>query len=214
MEKQLIATAYPCMKAFILPANGDVAYQGHVINLEQDVKQVVEALPARIEDVPNVIVVQKENPAATTTQQQQNARTTNDFRVRRDVVLRMITCLRLTNPVYFNDIPTDVAALASLPEDGSVFDRVPQVDNDQVESYSQLSPDERMRQNHLNHLKNLRDTFGGNGMPRPPVHNPARKGRCAVVGCTSNNFVLEGPGSHRCTGCKLPVHNLCCTLYT
>lgn len=61
------------------------------------------------------------------------------------------------------------------------------------------------------HLQWLLDTFGNNATgckKRPRDRDPIR-GKCACAGCVLDTCVLEGPGSHRCDRCGIPVHGAC-----
>ena len=62
------------------------------------------------------------------------------------------------------------------------------------------------------HLQWLIDTFGlKNGVKEVVLDAQGwgRRGKCAVVGCTLDNCVLEGRSSHRCDRCGIPVHLPC-----
>lgn len=56
MELQLIATAHPYFKAYILLGTGDHAYKGHVCNIEQYITTFFLQLPPKITEMPHCIV--------------------------------------------------------------------------------------------------------------------------------------------------------------
>jgi hypothetical protein len=137
MEKQLIVTAQSHMKCYILPGNGDVAYAGNVINVEQDVTTFITQLPPMVENMPH-IYVRKETGGGT--DQMPNCK---DFKVCRNVVLLALQVLKQTNPREYGEVEIHMASLESLPENGSVFDRIPQMEQeafDQMLSQQQHAP--------------------------------------------------------------------------
>ena len=103
----LISGVLPIMSLYCLP-HGQYGYNGHVINLPQDVGSFAYTLP-RLPSELDVIVVRKEGATESH----------HDFRVRRSVVLRALQWL-LANNIYYRNVHIDSDALALLPEDGDL----------------------------------------------------------------------------------------------
>ena len=95
----LISAVLPIMSLYQLP-HGQYAYNGHVINLPQDVASFANTLP-RLPTQLDVIVVRKEG----------TANSHGDFRVRRAVVLLALQWL-LDNNKYYRNIHINTDALA------------------------------------------------------------------------------------------------------
>ena len=103
----LISAVLPIMSLYRLP-HGQYGYNGHVINLPQDVACFVHSLPRLPSDV-DVIIVRKEGAT----------QSHRDFRVRRSVVLGALQWL-IENNKYYRSVTIDSDALALLPEDGDI----------------------------------------------------------------------------------------------
>ena len=103
----LISAVLPIMSLYRLP-HGQYGYNGHVINLPQDVACFVHSLPRLPRDL-DVIVVRKEGAA----------QSHRDFRVRRSVVLGALQWL-IENNKYYRSVTIDSDTLALLPEDGDI----------------------------------------------------------------------------------------------
>ena len=101
----LIARACPIMSIY-RKHGGQRGYKGHVVNLPQNVQSFLNSLPARVSQLPLLIVRRygSNNSHA-------------DFRVRRDHVLTAIQWLRQNNPCYA-DITINHDNVQLLPSDG------------------------------------------------------------------------------------------------
>ena len=102
IEEMLIARACPIMTVY-RKHGGQRGYQGHVLNLPQNIQQFLKKLPAPIASLPILIIkrVGAEN-------------TTAEFRVRRQKVLSALLWLKHNNSFY-HDIDIDQVTIASLP---------------------------------------------------------------------------------------------------
>ena len=89
--------------------HGQYGYNGHVINLPQDVESFVNRLPRHPNDL-DIIVVRQQN----------SSESHHDFRVRRSKVVGALQWL-LTNNIYFRNITTDDDIILSLPENGDLI---------------------------------------------------------------------------------------------
>ena len=105
----LIARACPIMRVYT-KHGGQHGYQGHVLNLPQDLQRFVDQLPRSPSSLP-VIIVRK--PGADSTH--------IDLTVRRHVVLRALQWLKQNNPLY-RDIIIDHTYIESLPSNGVPLD--------------------------------------------------------------------------------------------
>lgn len=86
--------------------HGQYGYNGHVVNLPQDVASFVNRLPCHPNDL-DIVVVQQQNSSGSH----------HDFCVRRSKVVDAIQWL-LANNVYFKNISIDNDIVSSLPENG------------------------------------------------------------------------------------------------
>ena len=100
----LISAVLPLMTLYHLP-HGQYGYNGHVINLPQNIASFANTLPRIARDL-DVVVVRKEG----------DVQSHHDFRVRRSVVLRALQWLTAKNS-YYSSISIDFDAVAMLPED-------------------------------------------------------------------------------------------------
>ena len=116
IEEMLIARACPIMTVY-RKHGGQRGYQGHVLNLPQNIQQFLKKLPAPIASLPILIIkrVGAEN-------------TTAEFRVRRQKVLSALLWLKHNNSFY-HDIDIDQVTIASLPQDG-IPTELQQIDTD------------------------------------------------------------------------------------
>eukprot|EP00957_Ditylum_brightwellii_P091052 6932289-Ditylum_brightwellii.AAC.1 len=105
----LVDRVYPVMKTYRLEG-GTVGYKGNVLNIEQDIKGLVMSLPARVNQLP-IIIVRKRNSSSTPG--------FKDFRVRCQVIKDWLTFLSQHNP-HYSDITIDAQALEELPVDGTI----------------------------------------------------------------------------------------------
>ena len=115
-EKQLIARAHVIMRCYIMK-KGNNAYKGQCLNIEQDVQQLATKLPLAVNNLP-VVWIRKQNQAIPSGYR--------DFRVRSGAILEWLRWLKQNNPLYAH-IQIDMDAIASLPQDGDIIDRVKQV---------------------------------------------------------------------------------------
>lgn len=105
LEEMLIARVCPIMCVYRLKG-GQRGYNGHVLNLPQDLQGFLTKLPCYVTDLP-VLVVRRHGAD----------NTHRDCRVRRDHVLNALLWLKQNNPFY-REIEIDAHALNSLPVDG------------------------------------------------------------------------------------------------
>ena len=106
--EMLISVVRPIMSLYQLP-HGQFAYNGHVINLPQDVACFANSLPPLPSEL-DIIVTRKEGAA----------NSHRDFHVRRAVVLHAFQWL-LTNNKYYRSVHLNANALALLPEDSNLL---------------------------------------------------------------------------------------------
>ena len=107
VEEMLISVVLPIMSLYQLP-HGQFAYNGHVINLPQDVACFAYSLP-RLPSEHDIIVIRKEGAA--------NSHC--DFHVRRAIVFHALQWL-LTSNKYYRSVHLNPNALALLPKDGNL----------------------------------------------------------------------------------------------
>ena len=105
IEEMLIARACPIMTIY-RKHGGQRGYQGHVVDLPQNIQGLLNRLPANISELPVLLV------------RQHGADNTHaDFKVRRQHVFEALQWLQINNPCYC-DISIDFTNLNKLPEDG------------------------------------------------------------------------------------------------
>ena len=109
VEEMLISAVIPIMSIYRLP-HGQYGYQGHVINLPQDITTFATSLP-RLPKELDILTVRKDGSDSTH----------RDFRVRKSVVLKALLWLKQHNK-YYRKIDIDYNALNDLPEDGNLPD--------------------------------------------------------------------------------------------
>ena len=91
-------------------------------------------LPPKLDDMPHCIVRKELGPGP-------NNREYRDFKVRRNVVHRLITTLKRTFPHNYGNVQINEENLGALPEDGNIFEQLPQVNESDVSQHvSQFSP--------------------------------------------------------------------------
>ena len=119
IEEMLTARACPIMTVY-RKHGGQRGYQGHVLNLPQNIQQFLKKLPAPIASLSILIIkrVGAEN-------------TTAEFRVRRQKALSALLWLKHNNRFY-HDIDIDQVTIASLPQDG-IPTELQQIDTDRDE---------------------------------------------------------------------------------
>nr|XP_012151329.1 PREDICTED: uncharacterized protein LOC105663899 [Megachile rotundata] len=99
---------HPVMLIYQVKAHGfrgQFHYKGHVINVEQDIKEIVKILPQSPEALYDLIV------------RRESACGFADFLVRRKIVLDALCWLSTNNPLYA-DVQIDMDAVEALPVDG------------------------------------------------------------------------------------------------
>jgi hypothetical protein len=122
-EQQLIAPAYVVMRAYRME-KGNYGYKGQCLNLQQNIQDVADSLPQRVEDLP-ICWIRKRN--------QQTPEGHRDFRVRRAAVREWLVWLKANNPLYSN-IEINTEEIDALPEDGDVLGRVATYIEDEEET--------------------------------------------------------------------------------
>ena len=103
----LISPIIPMMSMYKLP-HGQYGYNGHVVNLPQNIATFIDSLPRHPTDL-DIIVVR----------QQQSTQSHHDFRVRRSKILNALQWL-ISNNIYFRNITINNDNLASLPQDDNI----------------------------------------------------------------------------------------------
>ena len=88
VEEMLISAVMPMMCLYRLPL-GQYGYNGHVVNLPQDISTFVTSLPRLPSDI-DVILVRKEGASGSH----------KDFRVRRSRILGALQWLKQNNKYY------------------------------------------------------------------------------------------------------------------
>jgi hypothetical protein len=121
IEELLISPVHSTFACYRLP-NGQHAFRGQVINLEQKNIAWLQSVPMRVQDLPHVLFVRKSNPNITDA--------FRDFEVDRNKLLRVLTYLKDSDPTNFGQLRIDYEVLQQLPAGGSVLHLVPQVVED------------------------------------------------------------------------------------
>ena len=103
----LISSVIPMISLYRLP-HGQYGYNGHVINLPQDVASFVNTLPRHPNDL-DIIVVRQQN----------SSESHHDFHVRRSKVICALQWL-IANNIYFRNITIDNAIISSLPQNSNL----------------------------------------------------------------------------------------------
>jgi len=119
IEEMLTARACPIMTVY-RKHGGQRGYQGHVLNLPQNIQQFLKKLPAPIASLSILIIkrVGAEN-------------TTAEFRVRRQKALSERSWIK-HNEILYHDIDIDQVTIARLPQDG-ITTELQQMDTDRDE---------------------------------------------------------------------------------
>ena len=88
VEEMLISAVIPIMSIYGLP-HGQYGYQGHVVNLPQDITTFATSLPRLLKEL-DILTVRKDGSDSTH----------RDFRVRKAVVLKALLWLKQHNKYY------------------------------------------------------------------------------------------------------------------
>jgi ATP-dependent DNA helicase PIF1 len=121
IEEMLIAQVCTVISVYRL-RGGQLGYRGNVINFNQDIHEFITRLPRNPSSL-DVLVVRR--------QSSNDPSAFRDFTVRRSKVCRALLWLKENN-TYYNDITIDNEILESLPENGSVFNMLPQIHEKQT----------------------------------------------------------------------------------
>jgi hypothetical protein len=121
IEEMLIAKAFTVMSVYKL-RGGQYGYRGNVINFPQDIHEFATRLPRHPLSL-EVLIVRRHSASDLTA--------FRDFTVRRVKVARALQWLKANNR-YYKDIIIDDEALQSLPENCSIADQLPRIENDQI----------------------------------------------------------------------------------
>jgi len=116
----LIAQVFPVVSVYTLPG-GQHAYRGNIINFPQDVQEFVTRLPHDPSSL-NLLIVRRYS---------EDGSNFRDFHVRRRKVMRALQWLKVNNKLY-REIDIDDEILQSLPEDGSITEKLPQYTDDRT----------------------------------------------------------------------------------
>ncbi|PKK65022.1 hypothetical protein RhiirC2_715855 [Rhizophagus irregularis] len=121
IEEMLISQVFTVMTVYRL-RSGQNGYRGHVINFPQDIQGFTKRLlqdPSSLD----VLVAQR--------QSSNNPTVFRDFTVRRRKVCKALLWLKENNP-YYNDIIIDTDLLETLTENDSIFNMLPQLQDDEL----------------------------------------------------------------------------------
>ena len=128
IEQMLIALVHVIQKVYRL-SNGQLGYQGQVLNVEQDISELVEkvcskpqSLPHFPEDLP-MMIVRKIISGGEDGELPQY----KDFKCNRFHIRLWLEWLKENNPLYAN-IQINYRALDSLPTNGNLVGRLPVVE--------------------------------------------------------------------------------------
>src|SRR5581483_4523617 len=122
IEQMLISQVFTVISVYRL-RGGQTGYRGNVINFPQDVLGFTSRLP-RNPSTLDVLVVRRQSP--------NDPNAFRDFAVRRSKVGRALIWLKENNN-YYRDITIDQEILNSLPENGSIINMLPQIQDEQSE---------------------------------------------------------------------------------
>lgn len=126
----LIAQVFPIVSVYNL-SGGQYAYCGNIINFPQDVQEFMTQLPRDPLSL-DLLIVRCYN---------ENGSNFRDFHVRREKVIRALQWLKGNNKFYHN-IVIDNNILQTLPENGSIAEKLPQFTNDRTHHHEE-GPNER-----------------------------------------------------------------------
>ncbi|GFH56395.1 hypothetical protein CTEN210_12871 [Chaetoceros tenuissimus] len=127
IEEQMICLVCPYMRIIRLKGGG-VAYQGQILNVEQDITNICQALPLMPEEL-NVFLVQKRNPRAP------NGYV--DFHINKDNILIWLRFLKANNKYYHDiDLVDAQRRLDQIRTDknGSIHESLRYIEEDEVEA--------------------------------------------------------------------------------
>ncbi|XP_054260005.1 uncharacterized protein LOC128984689 [Macrosteles quadrilineatus] len=116
-EQMLIAKVQPVIRLYQYRSCGQIFYNGHVINIAQDLSEITHFLP-RAPNTLNVVIVRRPTSQGFL-----------EFRVRRQKILDALIFLKHNNDFY-NDINIDMDTLNDLPIDGTIEEQVPTIEID------------------------------------------------------------------------------------
>jgi len=114
----LIAQVFPVVSVYNLPG-GQHAYRGNIINFPQDVQEFAARLPRDPSSL-DLLIVRRYS---------EDGSNFRDFHVRRGKVMQALRWLKENNKLY-RDIVIDDETLQSLPENGSIAEKLPQFTDD------------------------------------------------------------------------------------
>ncbi|KAF5331234.1 hypothetical protein D9611_013064 [Ephemerocybe angulata] len=114
IEEQMISLVKPCMQVRYTKGR-QLSFQDHVVNFFQNIGGMAQQLPRLPEDL-DIIIIRAHSV--------QNLDQHIDFIVRRQKILDALRWKKANDPAYAN-VQIDQAALAQLPQSGSVAHRIP-----------------------------------------------------------------------------------------
>ncbi len=171
IEEMLIAQVCAVMSVYRL-RGGQLGYRGNVINFSQDIQDFTTQLPRHPSSL-DVLVVRRKSANDPTA--------FRDFIVRRSKVFRALIWLKENNP-YYNDITIDKEILDSLPENGSIFNMLPHIRDEQSEV------------DDLNDTENGDESISRTFVPLdPPTHREDEAINEALNRIQSNNPPITWP---------------------
>ena len=171
IEEMLIAQVCAVMSVYRL-RGGQLGYRGNVINFSQDIQDFTTQLPRHPLSL-DVLVVRRKSANDPTA--------FRDFIVRRSKVFRALIWLKENNP-YYNDITIDKEILDSLPENGSIFNMLPHIRDEQSED------------DDLNDTENGDESISRTFVPLdPPTHREDEAINEALNRIQSNNPPITWP---------------------
>src|SRR5947209_1838584 len=140
VEEMLIAQVFPVISVYTLPG-GQHAYRGNIINFPQDVQEFASRLPHDPSSL-DLLIVRRYS---------EDGSNFRDFNVRRGKVTRALHWLKENNKLY-SEIDIDDEILQTLPENGSIAERLQQFTDDGTCDSEEGPNDEGENENNENYF--------------------------------------------------------------
>ena len=131
VEQMLLMPVHVMIQAYSVK-DGQYKYSDHCCNFTRDIASIVTKLPQLPEDIDIIIIRSKsDNDIA---EQVASRRLHDAFQVKRSRVLANLEILQRFHPTFKdpNRVQINHAALNSLPENGSVYDRLRNITEDSI----------------------------------------------------------------------------------
>jgi hypothetical protein len=131
VEQVLLMPVHVMIQAYSVKG-GQYKYSGHCCNFTRDIANIVTKLPQLPEDIDIIIVRSKSDDEIA--EQVTSRRLHDAFQVKRSRVLANLEILQKFHPTFKdpNRVQIDHDALNSLPENGSVYDRLRNITEDSI----------------------------------------------------------------------------------